>query len=107
MQVTVQNDFIRIDAPSSALVNSIHEELTYKDKAKQYQLRRLGKTAWGRNSPAYKQLQQEVEGKLYTEDNGSLIISSCFYKHFETMFAGATVVDNRKETGKKIVVPWA
>lgn len=106
MQVTVNNDNIRIDAPSQALVNSIHEELTYKDKAKQYQLSRLGKTAWGRHSPAYKQLQQEVEGKLYTEDNGSLIISSCFYKHFESMFAGAVITDNRKDTGKKIVVPW-
>lgn len=107
MQIIVNNDSIRIDNPTAQLENSIKEELTYKDKAKQYQLRRLSKTAWGRNSPAYKQLQNEVNGQLYKEDNGSLIISSCFYKHFESMFAGASITDNRKETGKKIVVPWA
>lgn len=107
MQITINNDSIRIDNPTAQLENSIKEELTYKDKAKQYQLRRLSKTAWGRNSPAYKQLQNEVNGQLYKEDNGSLIISSCFYKHFESMFAGASITDNRKETGKKIVVPWA
>lgn len=106
MQITVNNDYIKIDNPTMELENSIREELTYKDKAKQYQLRRLGKTTWGRNSPAYKQLQNEVNGQLYKEDNGSLIISSCFYKHFESMFTGATLTDNRKETGKKIVVPW-
>lgn len=106
MQITISNGYIEIVQPTQQLANSIHEELTYTDKAKQYQLRRLGKTAWGRSSPAYKQLQQEVEGKLYTESNGSFAISSCFYKHFEPMFNGATIIDNRKETGKKIVVPW-
>lgn len=107
MQITVSNGHIEIIKPTQELANIIREELTYKDKAKQYQLRRLGKTAWGRNSPTYKQLQQEVEGKLYTELNGDFVVSSCFYKHFESMFSGATVVDNRKDTGKKIVVPWA
>lgn len=107
MQITVSNGHIEIIKPTQELANIIREELTYKDKAKQYQLRRLGKTAWGRNSPTYKQLQQEVEGKLYTELNGDFVVSSCFYKHFESMFSGATVVDNRKDTGKKIIVPWA
>lgn len=106
MQITVSNSLIKIDSPSAELSSVIKEELTYKDKAKQYQLRRLGKTAWGRSSPAYKQLLSEVEGKLYTEDNGSITMSSCFYKHFEPMFNNASLTDNRKETGKKIVLPW-
>jgi hypothetical protein len=106
MQITVSNGYIEITKPTQQLENAIREELTYKDKTKQYQLRRLGKTAWGRNSPLYKQLQQEVDGKLYTEINGNFAISSCFYKHFESMFSGASIIDNRKETGKKIVVPW-
>lgn len=106
MHITVSNATIRIDNPTAAVDNSIREELVYTDKSKQYQLRRLGKTLWGRQSVNYKKLASEVHGELYKEDNGSLIISSCFYQHFEQMFAGATLVDNRKETGTKIVVPW-
>lgn len=106
MQITVTNDEIRIDNPDVLLDVAIHEELTYIDKSKQYQLRRLGKTLWGRQSDMYKQLQSEVKGELFKEDNGTLIISSCFYKHFEGMFSGATIVDKRKETGAKIVIPW-
>lgn len=106
MLVTVNNDMIKIDNATPSLNSIIHEELTYTDKSKQYQLRRLSKTLWGRQSPLYKQLQQEVHGQLYKEENGSLYISSTFYKHFEMAFASATVVDNRKQTGSKIVVPW-
>lgn len=106
MQITINNSEMRIDKPDQALAAVIREELTYTDKSKQYQLRRLGKSAWGRNSPLYKQLQLEVKGKLYVEDSGSLIISSAFYDHFKDMITGASLVDNRKETGSKIVCPW-
>lgn len=88
------------------LANAIREELSYTDKAKQYQLRRLSRTLWGRQSANYKQLQQEVHGELFQEDNGSLIISSAFYKRFEQLFVSGKVIDNRKETGVKIVIPW-
>lgn len=106
MQIIVNNDFITISNATAILENSVREELSYKDKSKQYQLRRLGRTVWGRNSPAYKQLQKEVNGQLFEEKNGNLILSSCFYKHFESMFSNASIIDNRTETGKKIVVPW-
>ena len=106
MQITINNDVIKIDNPHAPLDATMREELTYTDKAKQYQLRRLSKTLWGRQSPLYKQLKSEVNGKLYKEDNGSLIISSAFYEHFKDMFSNSVVQDNRKLTGSKIVVPW-
>ena len=106
MHITVSNDFIKIDSPTTVLANSIREELTYTDKSKQYQLRRLSKTLWGRQSPNYKQLQQEVHGELFKEENGSLIISSSFYNRFEQMFIGGVIVDKRKDTGAKVVIPW-
>lgn len=107
MQVIVNNDFMRVDNPTVMFDTTVRKELTYKDKAKQYQLRRLSRTAWGRNSPLYHQLKKEgVSGQLFKEDNGSLIIGSSFYKHFESLFNNCSLVDNRKETGVKIVVPW-
>lgn len=106
MKVTVNNDIIQIDNPSVLLDIAIREELTYTDKSKQYQLKRMAKSAWSRNSPLYKQLQQEVKGKLYQENNGSLLISAAFYDHFKDLFKDAAIIDNRKETGAKIVCPW-
>src|SRR5665213_45887 len=106
MQITVNNDFMKIDSPTQQLLSMVEEELTYKDKSKQYQLRRLSKSAWGRNSPLYHQLKKEVEGKLYKFENNTLTISSTFYDHYLSAIIGAPITDNRKETGKKIVVPW-
>jgi superfamily II DNA or RNA helicase len=107
MQTTVvQNDYITIQNPSTILGSIIREELTYVDKSKQYQLRRLGKTTWGRNSPLYKQLQLEVNGQLYTESSNSIVIPSSFYESFKDHLSNGSITDNRKETGAKIVCPW-
>ncbi len=110
MQVTVNNDFTTISGAAPQLITSLQSELTYTDKAKQYQLRRLSKTVWGRTSPLYKQLQQEVQGKLYEMVGNDIKISSAFYGYLQENFSNyiqtATIIDNRKLTGAKIVVPW-
>ena len=106
MKITVNNDFIHIDSPTREITNLIKEELSYKDKSKQYQIKKMSKSAWGRNSPLYKKLLQEVDGKLYTEDSGILSVPAAFYKHLENQFIGVNLIDNRKETGDKIVCPW-
>lgn len=94
-----------ISGASSAILKTIQDELTYTDKSKQYQLRRLGKTLWGRQSDNYKRLQQEVHGQLYEMSGNDISMSSAFYGHFN-FIGNATVIDTRKETGSKIVVPW-
>lgn len=106
MQVTVHNDKMTIKNISSDFMSVISEELSYTDKAKQYQLKRLSKTAWGRQSPLYKQLQNEVNGKLYEVNGTDVIIPSTFYDLYIDMLSNATVTDLRKETGSKIVCPW-
>jgi superfamily II DNA or RNA helicase len=104
MKVVVENSLMHIDNPPDEVANLIKSELSYKDKAKQYQLKRMSKTAWGRSSPLYKKLQQEVEGKLYKENGTSLVIPSSFYDNYADILKN--VSDNRKETGAKIVCPW-
>lgn len=104
MQITVNNDNIVIDQPDISLLNLVRAQLTYTDKSKQYQLRRMGKTAWGRAQPLYKELQAQVKGTLYKEENGQLIFPSSFYHEFKDHFSN--IIENRKETGSKIVCPW-
>ena len=110
MQVIINNDFTTISGASTPLQKSIQSELTYTDKSKQYQLRRLSKTIWGRKSPLYAQLQQEVTGKLYEIKGNDIVVSSAFYGYLQENFpkemVAAQITDNRKLNGVKIVVPW-
>lgn len=94
-----------ISGASVVELQQLQSELTYTDKAKQYQLRRLGKTLWGRQSPMFKQLQAEVHGQLFEMVGNDMVVNSAFYGHLP-LIDTASLTDNRKETGKKIVVPW-
>ncbi len=106
MQTTVNNNNMIITYPTLEVLNVIQEELTYKDKSKQYQLRRMGRSAWGRNSPLYHKLKSEVEGKLYSFENPVLTVPSSFYDSYKEILSKGTVNDLRKETGAKVVLPW-
>lgn len=106
MKAIINNNQIVISGITDELRNIIEEELTYTDKSKQYQMRRLGKTRWGRESDKYKELQEQVYGKLYAIDNsGSYTMSSCFYDSI-VKDSGAQIIDKRKDTGKTIALPW-
>src|ERR1035437_9568714 len=104
MNVEVDNSLITVENPSDELLSVIREELVYKDKAKQYQLKRMSRNTWSRNSPLYKQLQQEVDGKLYELDGNILKISSCFWVQYKDLLGVFT--DRRKLTGKTVSLPW-
>ena len=66
----------------------------------------LTRNVWQRNSPAYAQLQKEVKGKLYEEIGNKIVISSCFLDLIKTELNLVASSDLRKETGKKIALPW-
>lgn len=107
MKVTVENNLITVENPTSQLKNLADELLTYVDKAKQYQLKRMSRNLWQRNSPYYKQLEKEVHGKLYQElPSGELVIPSSFFSVFEQELKVGVLRDLRRETGKTIVLPW-
>lgn len=110
-RVTVFNDRLIIEDFTSDVKEFVEKTFTYTDKSKQYQLRRMARNVWQRNSPAFAQLQREVKGQLYTETSGSnqntIEVSSCFADLIRTELGLSPTVDNRKETGKKISLPWA
>lgn len=110
MKILVDNSTTTISEASQDFIEALQSELTYTDKSKQYQMRRLGKTLWGRQSDMYKKLQSEVHGKLYSMNETDMVINSSFIQllkeNFTSQIANAIIVDNRKETGKTIVVPW-
>jgi superfamily II DNA or RNA helicase len=105
--IAIYNDRLIITDPSKEMRNFIQSELTYTDKSKQYQLRRMGKNIWQRNSPAYKQLQSEIKGALYEEiAPDKIAVSSCFVELLKDKFNTIVPLDLRGDTGKKIALPW-
>jgi len=105
--VIIYNDALVITDPTQEMRDFIKKELVYTDKSKQYQLRRMGRNIWQRNSPLYKQLQSEVKGSLYEEIAPDKIkVSSCFVDLLKDKFNVITVTDMRGDTGTKVVLPW-
>src|ERR1700677_3409493 len=104
--VVVYNDHLVIEDFSSDVKEFADRVLTYTDKSKQYQLRRMSRSVWQRNSPAYAQLKKEVKGSLYQEIGNKLVMSSCFVNTLQGELGLFISADNRTETGKKIALPW-
>lgn len=105
--VAIHNDRLIITDPTKEVRDFIENTFVYIDKSKQYQLRRMAKNMWQRNSPAYAQLQGEVKGYLYEElAPDKLAVSSCFYEELKDKFTSWRVLDSRGETGQKIALPW-
>jgi superfamily II DNA or RNA helicase len=105
-RVVVSNDHVIIEDFTDNVKEYIEKTLVYTDKSKQYQLRRMARNVWQRNSPAYAQLQKEVKGTLFTELQNTITMSSCFATLLNEDLGLSPTVDNRKETGKKIALPW-
>lgn len=106
MKVVVNNDVMVVEDPTDSVMSTISRKLTYKDKAKLYQLNKMASNPWYRNSPLYKKLQKEINGKLYTVEDNKVIVNSSFFSMLLPELEGASIVDNRRETGKTIVCPW-
>lgn len=122
MKVVLTNSSMIISDIDPSVKSFIEKKLIYTDKAKQYALKRLGRTTWGRLSPQFKKLQSEIHGKLYeVRDDGIYVVSSCFFdlivknspelaeavaQSTLTSIPTPNLTDIRKETGKTITLPW-
>jgi superfamily II DNA or RNA helicase len=102
MKVVIENKEVRVTGADEDVKTALKDKLSYKDKSKEYQLRRLSKNPWNKKQAFYKKLQSEVYGSLYKEDGGDIILPSGFahlLKNFDT-------TDNRCDTGEEISLPW-
>lgn len=105
MNAIAQNDSIILMNPTPQLEKMLRKELTYTDKAKQYQLKRMAHNPFSRNSPLYKKLQSQVNGCLLDNDaNGNLLVPSGMFAFLEEN--GVSIQDSRKETGTIVPLPW-
>ena len=61
----VNNNEIVITDPSPEVLSWANRTLSYTDKSKNFQLRRMAKNPFLRASPAYAKIQAEAKGQLH------------------------------------------
>ncbi len=106
MNITLTNDKLLITDPSADVIDFAKMNLSYTDKAKQYQLKRMSKNPYLRTSAAYVALQQTVKGKVFELTDTTLSMPSGFVALFEQTFPSYKFLDSRVETGRKLALPW-
>jgi superfamily II DNA or RNA helicase len=106
VKITIENDNITITDPTESLIELAVYALSYKDKSKEYQIRKMMKNPWRRNSPELKQLQEGVYGQVYRFHGNTLSIPSALLYIIKEEIKSADISDKRKETGKTIALPW-
>lgn len=102
MRAVINNKEIVISDASNSDRAKIKELLTYKDKSKEFQLRRLAKNPFNKKTAHYKKIESEVYGSLYKEVDGNIIIPSGF-SHIIKSYSE----DHRCDTGEDVSLPWA
>lgn len=103
MIAEVTNDIIRIINPDKETELLFNKILSYTDKSKAYQIKRMSNNPFTRNSAYFKKLQQEVKGSLFKKDSsGNLLIPSGFLH----LVKNIDMYDKRHDTGVKISLPW-
>jgi superfamily II DNA or RNA helicase len=103
MRIVVDNANIVIQDADPEYLAALEKRLTYKDKSVEYQLQRMSKSPFQKNSPYFKKLQKQLYGSMVEQVDDNYVIPSGFFKLVPD---GVEVVDLRKETGDTISLPW-
>jgi len=103
MKVVFENKNITVHDASPKHRSIIRDFLSYKDKSKEFQYRRMSKNPYHKGSKAMIKMKDEIEGCLMVENqDGSITVPAGFHQ----MFNNAEVNDLRHETGIDISLPW-
>lgn len=106
MKAIATNQHIVIKDADTSTIETLKSMLSYTDKAKAYQVKRMSRNHFQRNSAYYKKLQKEIKGNIVDIDaNGDHIVPSGFFSLIKTL--GLTIEDKRSLTGANISYPWS
>jgi len=102
VNIEINNSEIIIQNYTSDFSKKLNELLSYTDKSKQYQIRKMSRNPFTRSTDYYKKLVASQEGTLVDEQSGVITVPS----GFAYLFKNNQIIDNRKDTGKQIAFPW-
>jgi len=102
VNIEINNNTIIIDSYTPEFSKKLNELLSYTDKSKQYQIRKMSRNPFSRNSEYYKKMVASQEGTLVVEQSGVITIPS----GFAYLLKDYPSIDNRTDTGKQVAFPW-
>jgi superfamily II DNA or RNA helicase len=105
MKAVITNKFTVVQNPPDEIVHSLNESMSYTDKQKQYQIRRMERNPFQKNSGYIKKLKKEVNCSLLKVLAGGHVAfnSGLSYQIENDDFQ---IDDRRCETGTTIALPW-
>jgi superfamily II DNA or RNA helicase len=103
MEAIITNKLIVIKNPTEDIVRYFEKKMSYIDKQKQFQVTKMEKNPFNRNSKHLLQLKKEVNCSLLKRiDNKHIVINS----GFSYLVSNMHTVDKRIDTGTCISLPW-
>jgi DNA excision repair protein ERCC-3 len=102
VDIEISNREIVITDYTPDFSKKLRELLSYTDKSKQYQIRKMSRNVFSRNSAYYKQLVASQYGSMMEEQDGIIVLPS----GFSYLFKERQFIDKRCETGRQVAFPW-
>ena len=103
MKAIITNKLVVIQNPTNDIVRMFHELCSYTDKQKEFQLRRMERNPFQKNSPFLNKLRKEINCSLLkTISGGHIVFNSGLSFHLPDM----EIIDRRHETGETMALPW-
>jgi superfamily II DNA or RNA helicase len=103
MLVTVTNSTTTIHNPSEDIRSDLINLFTFKDKSKEYQVSKMARNPYTRNSKAYHQMKAEISQCLVGESDDHISFPTGLLELSEL----TDFQDQRSDTGNPISLPWA
>ncbi len=105
MKAIITNKFTLIQNPSENVIHQLKMMMSYTDKQKEYQLKRMKRNPFQKNSGYIKKLEKEVNCSLLKViAGGHVTFNSGLSYQIEN--SGFQIDDRRCETGVTIAMPW-
>lgn len=103
MKAIITNKLVVVQNPTNEILRLFQEVCAYTDKQKQFQVKRMERNPFQRNSPFLSKLRKEVDCSLLKTISGGHIVFNSGLSHF---LPDIEIVDRRQETGEIMALPW-
>ena len=105
MKAIITNKFTVIQDPTSVVVRSLNDLMSYKDKQIEYQIKRMQRNPFQRNSSYLKHLKKQVNCSLLKNIDGGHVAFNSGLEYLLTNL-DLDIEDHRADTGCQIALPW-
>ncbi len=105
-KIVITNSKIQITDPTKEISDFLQKHLSYQDKSKEYQIRKMERNPFQKNSILYQKLIKESSGTL-VESLGNDLLLPAGFAYLLKQLPDLNITDLRQESGTTTSLPWA